>query len=132
MNDFLYGTISVTRNYKHYKLNAFVANLWSHHFNTHVARWKKRIKYDKWSEIPLTGDEIMHAEKQACFYEYFVPDCPAYLTHNINLNTNLANGTLLTENSSAFNSLDEKNCLDHLIKLTPICDTIDGNTSNCN
>lgn len=28
------------------------------------------------------------------FYEYFAPKCPAYLTHNVNLNANLANETL--------------------------------------
>jgi hypothetical protein len=30
---------------------------------------KKRIKYNKWSGIPHTGEEIMCAEKQSCFYK---------------------------------------------------------------
>ena len=89
---------------------------------------KKRIKYDKWSGIPQTDEEIMHVEKQACFYEYFVPNCPAYLVHNINLNASLANGTLVREHSLAFNSLNEKNYPDHLIKLTPIGGIIDLET----
>jgi hypothetical protein len=81
---------------------------------------KKQIKCDKWSGIPLTDEEIMHVEKQACFYENLGPNCTAYLTHNINLNTNPANGTLVREQSLAFNSFNEKYSLGHLIKLTPI------------
>jgi len=111
LNDFLYGTIIVTGNYERQELNVFIANIWAHHFNTHVVRWKNRIKYDKWSEKPQTDEEIMHVEKQACFYEYFVHNCPAYLTHNINLNANLANGTLVREHSFAFNFFNEKTFL---------------------
>ena len=128
LNDFLYGTIIVTGNYERQELNASIVNLWAHHFNTHVVRWKNRIKYNKWSGIPHTDEEIMCAEKQSCFYEYFVPNCPAYLTHNVNLNANLANGTLVREHSLAFNSLNEKNYLDHLIKLTPLGGIIDLET----
>ena len=69
----------------------------------------------------------MHVEKQACFNEYFVPNCPAYLTHNINLNANLANGTLIREHCLALNFL-MKNLLDHLIKMTPIGGIIDLET----
>lgn len=46
-----------------------------------------------------TDEEITHAEKQACFYKYFVPNCQAYITYNININTNLANGTLIRQHS---------------------------------
>jgi hypothetical protein len=49
----------------------------------------------------------LQAEIDACFYEYFIPNCRAYLTSNINLNANLANGTLMREHASAFNSIDE-------------------------
>jgi hypothetical protein len=41
--------------------------------------------------MPQTDEETVHAAKEACFYEYFVSDCLAYLTHNINLSANLAN-----------------------------------------
>jgi ABC-type methionine transport system ATPase subunit len=36
LNDFSYGTLIVTGNYERQELNAFIANLWAHHFNTHV------------------------------------------------------------------------------------------------
>ena len=120
MNYLFFGTIIVTGNYEWQELNAFVANLWAHHFNTHIVWWKKKIKYNKWSGMPNTDEQILYAEKQTCFYEYFVPNGPAYLTHNINLNANLANGTLVREHSLAFDSIDEKHLLDDLIRLTPI------------
>ena len=107
MNDLMFGTIIVTGNYEWEELNAFIANLWAHHFNTHIVWQKKKIKYNKLSGTPNKDEEII-AEKQTCFYEYFVPNGPAYLTHNINLNANLANGTLVREHSLAFDSIDEK------------------------
>ena len=69
--------------------------------------------------MPSTDKQIFHAEKQACFYKYFVPYCPAYLTHNTNLNANLASGILVSENFLAFDSIDVKHLLDDFIRLTP-------------
>ena len=77
--------------------------------------------------MPNMDEQIFSTEKQTCFYEYFVPNCPAYLTHNINLNANLANGTLVREHSLAFDSIDEKNLLDDLIR-TPIENIIELQT----
>ncbi len=73
---------------------------------------------------------IIHTwiQNQTCFCEYFVPNCPAYLTHNINLNAHLANGTLVREHSLAFDSSNEKHLLDDLIKLTPFGDNIELQT----
>ena len=48
------------------------------------------------------------------------PKFHSILTHNINLNANLANGTLVREHSLAFDSIDEKHLLDDLIRLTPM------------
>ena len=53
----------------------------------------------------------MRAEKQTREYEYLVPNILAYLTHNINLIANLANGTLIREHSLAFNDIDERTSL---------------------
>ena len=57
-----------------------------------------------------------------------IPNCPEYLTHKINLNANLANGSLVREHSLEFNSIDEKHLLDYLIRLTPIGDIIELQT----
>ena len=46
MNDLLLGTIIVTGNYGCQELNVCIANLWVHHFNTHIVQWKKKIKYN--------------------------------------------------------------------------------------
>ncbi len=78
--------------------------------------------------MPNMDEQILYAENQTCFYEYFVPNCPAYLTHNINLNAHLANGTLVKEYSLAFDSVDEKHLLDELIRLTSIGDFIELQT----
>jgi hypothetical protein len=43
----LFGTIIVTGNYERQEINAFMATLWAKHFNTHVVRWKCKIKYDR-------------------------------------------------------------------------------------
>lgn len=50
----------------------------------------------------------MNAENQECFYEYFASNCTAYLTHNIHCNVNLANKTLVIENTLASNLLNGK------------------------
>ena len=36
MDDLLFDTIIVTGNYERQELNSFIANLWAHHFNTHI------------------------------------------------------------------------------------------------
>ena len=54
------------------------------------------------------NEQIFYEEKQTRFYKYFVPNCLAYLTHYMNLNAHLANGTLVREHSLAFDCNDEK------------------------
>ncbi len=73
-------------------------------------------------------EKTLYAEKQTCFNENLVPNCPAYLTHNINLNANLANGALVREHSLAFDFIDEKHLLDDFIRLTLIGDIIELQT----
>ena len=125
LNELLYATIIVTGNYERQELNSFVAGLWARHFHTHVVRWKKKVKYDRWKGRPSTEEEMQEAEEQTCFYEYFVPRCPAYITHNINLDADLVNGTSAEEHSLGFDSAEEKTYLDNMIKITPIGGIID-------
>jgi hypothetical protein len=125
LEKFLFGTIIVTGNYERQEINAFMATLWAKHFNTHVVRWKRKIKYDRWSGRPHSDESLQEAEKQACFYEYFVPHCPAYLTYNLNLLNELANGTLVSEHSLAFDNSKEKVYLDEMVESTPIGGMID-------
>jgi len=72
-----------------------------------------------------TDEEMREAEQQNCFWEYYVQNCPAYLTHNVNLNAGLANGTSVKEHSLAFDSVEEKIYLEDMINTTPIRGTID-------
>ena len=54
------------------------------------------------------NEQIFYEEKQTRVYKYFVPNCLAYLTHYMNFNAHLANGTLVREHSLAFDCNDEK------------------------
>ena len=51
--------------------------------------------------------------------------CPAYLTHNINLGYDLANGTFIIEHYLLFDSVQEKIFLEDMIKTTPTEGTFD-------
>jgi hypothetical protein len=124
LDEFLFGTIIVTGNYERQELNSYMANLWAKHFNTHVIRWKRKINYDKWKGKPRSDNALNEAEKQCCFYELFIPMCPAYLTYNINLSNDLANGTLVREHFLAFDTIEEKLFLDSMIATTPPGETI--------
>eukprot|EP00956_Cyclotella_meneghiniana_P013072 scaffold18715_cov36-Cyclotella_meneghiniana.AAC.1 len=125
LGDFLHSTIIVTGNYERLELNALMASLWAKHYNTHVIRWKRNVKYDKWKGRPQNEGALKHAEGQNCFYEYFVPNAPAYLSYNVNLTNDLANGTLVREHSLAFETSEQKQYLDNLIDTTPLGGTID-------
>ncbi len=46
----------------------------------------------------------------------------------INLNASLANGTIARDHSWAFDSIEEKNLLDNVIRLTPIGNIIELQT----
>jgi hypothetical protein len=125
INNLLFATIIVTGNYERQELNAFVANVWASHFHTHTVRWKKQIKYNQWKGKPRTNKGINEAEQQTCFYEYFVPKGPAYLVHNLNLDSDLANGTSIREHSLAFDSAEDKLFLEEMIESTPIGEIIE-------
>jgi hypothetical protein len=79
----------------------------------------------KSSTIAHSDESLQEAGKQACFYEYFVPHCPAYLTHNLILLNELVNGTLVSEHSLAFDNSKEKVYLDEMVESTPIGGMID-------
>jgi hypothetical protein len=68
---------------------------------------------------------LREAEKQAYFYEYFVPQSQDYLTYNLNLLNELENGTLVREHSLAFDNSDDKMHLDEMLQSTPIGGIID-------
>ena len=125
LNEFLFSTIIVTGNYERHEFNAFMAQLWARHFNTHVIRWKKKIKDDKWKGKPRCDEALRDAEQQSCFYELFVPAGPGYLSHHINLCNDLANRTMIREHSLAFDNAEEKLHLQRMLESNPIGGLID-------
>jgi hypothetical protein len=125
LDNFLFSTIIVTGNYERHEFNAFMAHLWALHFNTHVIRWKKKVRDDKWKGKPRCDEALREAEQQSCFYELFVPAGPGYISHNINLCNDLANGTEIREHSPAFDDAEEKIYLEHMLATTPVGEVID-------
>jgi hypothetical protein len=125
LTELLFATIIVTGNYERQELNAFVAKLWAVYYKTHVIRWKRQIRYDRWKGQPRSDEDMTEAQKQNCFYEMFVPMAPAYLTYNINLHNDLANGSMIRLHSLAFDEVREKLNLEELVASTPIGETID-------
>ena len=64
-----------------------------------------------------TNEEMREAEQQNCCWEYYIQNFPAYLTHNINLDAGLANGTYVKEDLLAFDSarILACNCCNYLL-----------------
>jgi hypothetical protein len=75
----------------------------------------KTIKYDSWKGKPEIYDVIKEADKQNCSNEFCVPGTPVYLTHNNKCSIDLAKGTMVRENSLAFEPYDKKELLDDMI-----------------
>ena len=123
-DQFLYSTIVVSGNYERQEINSYIAQFWAHHYKTHVVRWKRKIKYSKWNGAPRSEEELANAESQACFWEHFVPNAPAYIIYNLCTLNNLANGTPCVLDSLAFESVDDKMYLDNMLLNTPIGGTI--------
>ena len=125
LDDFLMSTVIVTGNYERQEINSFMLGLWAKQYNTHIVRWKRKMKYDKWRGRPRTNEALLNAEQQSCFYEQFTPMAPAYLTNNLNVHNDLANGTLVRLHSLAFDDPADKTLLDELIASTPPGENID-------
>jgi len=123
--DFRFAPIIVTGNYERHELNAFQARLWALYHNTHVIRWKRQLNFQSWEGQPGTLLQTEEAQKEVCFWEYFVPKAPAYLTYNLNVSQNLANGTEVVEDSLSFTSKEDEQYLIQMKEHTPIGSTID-------
>ena len=114
----------VTGNYERHELNAFMAKLWAQYFQTHIVRWKKRVKLRQWENKPAPS-QLDTIQEEACFWEYFVPMAPYYLTYNINVDSDLDNGNILRGHSLSFNSPSDELSFKNLRKNTPITEFID-------
>ncbi|KAL7530754.1 hypothetical protein ACHAXR_003654 [Thalassiosira sp. AJA248-18] len=123
--EFLFGTIIVTSNYERHEINAHQATLWAKYYHTHVIRWRRKFNVNAWQGKPSTPQQIEEAEKETCFWEYFVPMAPAYLTYNLNTDNDLANGSEVRLHSLSFDSDEATSFLHRMQQSTAFGDTID-------
>ena len=72
----MYGTTIVTGNYEYQELKSIYCRPLCTPFQDRSCEMKEQIKFNKYNGIPQTDEEVMHADKQACFYDNFVPNCP--------------------------------------------------------
>ena len=123
--EFLFATIIVTGNYERHEINALQAKVWAETHHTHVIRWKREVNLAKWKNRPASPQQLEAALNEVCFWEYFVPMAPSYLTYNLNVKNKLANGTLVQGHSLSFETKMEETFLKQMIKSTPIGQCID-------
>jgi len=125
VGNFLFATIIVTGNYERHELNAHQAKLWAQYYRTHVIRWRRKIDTSAWQGKPATAKQIDEAQKETCFWEYFMLMAPAYLTYNLNTDMGLVNGTDIRQHSLAFTSQDDETYINSMKHSTPFDNTID-------
>jgi len=121
---FLFAPVIVTGNYERRAINSFQAKMYATYHNTHVVRWKRKIG-SKWDNKPTNAHALEEAQDEPCFWEYFVPRAPAFLTTNINVNNDLANGTEVRMDSLSFQSPEDEEFLSEMIKSEPFGSIID-------
>ncbi len=122
-DNFLFATTIVSNNHERHEINAHQAQLWAKHFRTHIVRWKRHIK--SWKGKPSTERQVEEAEKETCFWEYFVPMAPGYLTYNLNTERDLANGAEIRLHSLSFETEEEADFLHQMQETTEFGGVID-------
>ena len=103
---FGFGTIIVTGNEERHELNTLQSQRWASHYGTHIIRWRRKINEARWKGRPRADGNIARVMENDCFFEYFVPGAPGFLTKNINTDIGLANGVEIKYHSLSFECFD--------------------------
>mgnify|MGYP001792549886 CR=1 FL=1 len=83
----------------------------AHNQRTHIIRWPN--KYSNWKGAPEEESERMAAARDPAFFQYFVPNAPAFITTNLNTSLGLANGTQITIRSLIPSSKEQEDFITH-------------------
>jgi hypothetical protein len=86
---------------------------------TVVIRWRAHAS-SQWEQQPETEDARAQAVEDPALYEYFVKDCHAYITLNINKKLGVVNGAQGRYHSLSFQTQDEQDLFEALVRATPI------------
>ena len=83
----------------------------AHNQRTHIIRWP--YKYSNCKGAPEEESERMAAARDPAFFQYFVPNAPAFITTNLNTSLGLANGTQITIRSLIPSSKEQEDFISH-------------------
>jgi hypothetical protein len=86
---------------------------------TVVVRWRAQAS-SRWQRRPQTEEAREQALQDPAFFEYFVKDCHAYITANINKKLGIVNGAQVRYHSLSFHSDEEQELFEALVRDTPI------------
>ena len=110
-----YAPILVASNRERINIVQRKAALFAQDFDTHIIKWPSEAI--SWRNKP--ADVLRTAEitdSDPCFWEYFVPGAEAFLTHNVNNELGLANGTAVKLHSLTFADSQQLQYVTNLIK----------------
>eukprot|EP00957_Ditylum_brightwellii_P179313 13660732-Ditylum_brightwellii.AAC.1 len=83
--------------------------LWAKEHGTYVFKWRNKTRQHINAPTPVEMDEIY--ESNSFFWQFWVHKAPSNLSHNINDELALVNGTPLLNHSMAFEDESEFDCL---------------------
>ena len=113
-DDWTFAPVLVSTNRERLSIARMKAQLWARENNTYVFKWHTRTgkqvnrpSLDKFSDIQ---------EHNAFFWQFFVAGAPSYLSHNINPDLALVNGTPLRAHSITFSTLEELQRIQELLE----------------
>ena len=99
--DWKFAPILVSTNIERLSIIRYKASLWAKEHKTYVLKWKCRIGNEQNRPSECGMEQIM--EKNAFFWQCWVPGANAYLPYNINGYLSLVNGAPVITHSLSFN-----------------------------
>ena len=109
----LFAPVLVSTNHERMNITREKAKLWATKHNTHVYKWKTKIKRHINPATPNKMESIM--ESNSFFWQYFVKGAPAFLSETINGELALVNGTPITMHSMTLANQDEHERVNKLL-----------------
>lgn len=89
--DFEFAPLLVSTNRERFDLTQAQTIRFAAKHRSHVIRWPLEVRW--WKGKPSGGEADKVRGEDPVFWQYFVPGAPGYITHNINVEKGLVNGT---------------------------------------
>ncbi|CAB9516444.1 helicase PIF1 [Seminavis robusta] len=104
-HEWLFCPVLVATNMERLNISRHKASLWAKHHQTFVFKWKCRVR--KEVNRPPSSQMASIRESNSFFWQYWVPHAPCHLSHNINCDLALVNGSPVTAHSLTFSNQEE-------------------------